>query len=90
MNSEKDSFIMDTEVLRVDIGNGFEEFQCEPVIGDDNAVLGIGADNIIGVYKMVDSRLYIISTSGEYEIKDWYFSRTYYLKEIMMTQDPGI
>lgn len=89
MEDKSDSFIMGIETVRVDVGKGFEEFKCTPEFKDEDAILEIGNAEVIGAYKMIDSRLHIISSLGKYEIDDWYSSRTYDLKEIMMTQDTG-
>lgn len=89
MEDKSKSFMTAIKTVRVDIGNGFEEFECVSTVGVENALLLIGNDKTIGAYKMEDSKLYIMASSGEYEIKDWYFTRTYDLKEMLMTQEPG-
>lgn len=89
MKDKKLENIQWIETVRVDVGNGYKEFNCISELDGNNAFLKIGDVNTIGGYKMLDNKLYIITDSAEYEIKDWYFRLTYDLKEIMITQDVG-
>lgn len=76
MDNRGDSFITDIRTVRVDIGNGFEEFKCVYETVGECVSLKVGNPNSIGMYIMLESQLKVVSSLAEYEIKDWYETPT--------------
>lgn len=68
MNSNK---LNEIKLVRVEIKDNWEEYNCVADFQDRDALLRVEKDIVIGVYKMISGRLFIVSSNGEYEIKDW-------------------